>query len=180
MLDRHARGYVRAAHPPVSAALAPSEHTGRSPTLDRSPPNQIPGHRGGHGDIDPVVDRLAHHIGLASAQPGGLEAIRHVLYYLDERTESPASTRRLLSRLPPDAKEVYMTVAQQLRREGREEGREEGRAEAREELLVSLFRQRFGDVAPRHIERIRHADAATRERWLAGVFTAASLDDLLA
>lgn len=69
-----------------------------------------------------------------------------------------------------------MTVAEQRR----EEGRREGRAEAREEILGVLLRQRFGDLTPRQIERLRSADAATQERWLVDVFTATSLDELLA
>lgn len=43
-----------------------------------------------------------------------------------------------------------------------------------------LFRQRFGELTPRQIGRMRSADAATQERWLVDVFTATSLDELLA
>ena len=81
-----------------------------------------------------------------------------------------------------------MTVAQKLiaqgllhgRQEGRLEGRQEGRLEGRAELLVTLLQQRFGALPDDLPERVRNAAPANLERWAARLFSAPTLDAVLA
>ena len=81
-----------------------------------------------------------------------------------------------------------MTVAQKLiaqgllhgRQEGRLEGRQEGRLEGRAELLVTLLQQRFGTLPNDVSERVRNAAPANLERWAARLFSAPTLDAVLA
>jgi hypothetical protein len=80
----------------------------------------------------------------------------------------------------PRAREIVMTTAERLRREGRKEGREEGHKEARSDVLLRQLTTRFGTMDADIVERIRTASAAQLDQWLDRILVAASIDEVLA
>jgi predicted transposase YdaD len=92
----------------------------------------------------------------------------------------------------PEAEEVAMTAADELRaegeakgrakgrQEGREEGRAEGRVQARAETLEKLMLLKFGALSPEHAA---HIEAATEEQldvYIERILTATTADALFA
>jgi hypothetical protein len=92
----------------------------------------------------------------------------------------------------PEAREVVMTTAERLRREGREqgrsegreqgrsEGRKEGRKEGRSDVLLRLLTARFGALDVRVVERVQSARDEQLDGWIDRVLVAGSIDEVLA
>ena len=84
-----------------------------------------------------------------------------------------------------------MTLAEMLRAEGREEGlkkgleqglekgREQGLDQGRREVLLRVLHQRFGEIAPAVAQRIAEASADSLDGWIARIFDALSIEELL-
>jgi hypothetical protein len=97
--------------------------------------------------------------------------------------DDPEDLRLAYSSIHPITEAIHMTTAEKLlqkgrvegRQEGRHEGRLEGDREARCDVLLSLLRQRFGEVPADAARRVAAADAASLDRWLQRVLTAPSL-----
>ncbi|MEM1201974.1 MAG: Rpn family recombination-promoting nuclease/putative transposase [Acidobacteriota bacterium] len=64
--------------------------------------------------------------------------------------------------------------------EGRAEGRSEGRRQGEEDLLVRLLTRRFGELAPRDLDRIRRGSTEQIRRWSERLLTAPNLDGVWA
>jgi len=120
----------------------------------------------------------------------GLDALGSLLPYIFEVDEHVArdDLQRLLGReIGPQAKDVMMTIGQQLREEGRQQGIEQGRQQGIEqgrqrlrEMLLNLLRQRFGTaVHPGVEQRIATASFEQIEVWTSRVLSAATLAELL-
>lgn len=62
---------------------------------------------------------------------------------------------------------------------GRQEGRQEGALAAKRETLLSLIQLKFGAQFDDKDARLNTADKEQLDRWIAGVLTASSLDELL-
>lgn len=82
------------------------------------------------------------------------------------------------------AQEVAMTAGERLyedgRRTGRTEGREEGVQLAKRSMLLTLLRQKFGDLPESATSRIATADIEQLDRWLPRIFEARAVDDIFA
>ena len=109
--------------------------------------------------------------------PDGREEFAALLRYIElvGEVETRDQLHDLVTALGPDAEEVYMTIAEQLRAEGRVEGRAEGRAET----LVQLLTLKFGPLPEAVLTTVRNASADQLQAWTARVLTADSLDQLL-
>jgi predicted transposase/invertase (TIGR01784 family) len=124
--------------------------------------------------------------------PNGLNALAQVLCYIlevNDNVEREALQALLEREIGPEAKEVIVTVGQQIRQEGIEQGRQEGRQEGRREgrregecaVLLRLLRRRFGDAVNADIEqRIATASVEQIDTWAERVLSAATLTELLA
>ncbi len=103
--------------------------------------------------------------------PHGLDALGALLRYIFEVNEhiQRDELQRLLEReIGPQAKDVMMTIGQQLRQEGRQEA------------LLLLLRQRFPDaITPQIEQRVAAAPGALRDVWTSRVLSAAPRADLL-
>ena len=73
-----------------------------------------------------------------------------------------------------------MTVGEKLIEEGRQQGRQEGRQEGVQLALLTLIEQRFGSIQPSVVQRIESASPSEIDRWMRGILSATTLDDLLA
>ena len=62
----------------------------------------------------------------------------------------------------------------------REEGRQEGRREGEAEMLLRLWRIRFGNLPTDTVARVHAADPETLLHWSERVLTAATLDEVFA
>ncbi len=76
----------------------------------------------------------------------------------------------------PEAKEVVMTTAEKLRREGEEKGHRRGRSD----VLLRQLVTRFGELSPNALERIRSARDEELDVWIDRVLVAGSVDEVLA
>lgn len=106
----------------------------------------------------------------------GREAFRFIVSYIldvNDTKHRQALTAVLLRAIGPEAKDILMTIGEQLRQEGREQG-ERG-------ALLRLLRKRFGAQVNDDTER--RVAAAPPEQialWLDRVLSAATLAELLA
>jgi len=87
------------------------------------------------------------------------------------------ATRRMIAIM--DEKQFRKEAVEEGLAEGREEGRAEGQAEGqaqgRAALLQRMLTQRFGQLDPRHEERLRSASTEEIERWADRLLEADSL-----
>jgi hypothetical protein len=56
---------------------------------------------------------------------------------------------------------------------------EAGRRAGKASMLTLLLATKFGTLGEEHRDRVEAADEATLDRWCAGIFDAASVDELL-
>lgn len=110
----------------------------------------------------------------------GREAFQFVVSYILEVNDTKhrqALTAVLLREIGPEAKDILMTIGEQLREEGREQGIQEGERGA----LLRLLRKRFGAQVNDHIERrVAAASPDQIALWLERVLSAGTLAELLA
>jgi hypothetical protein len=113
--------------------------------------------------------------------PGGREAFVFVWRYIsivnDEAEHHQALTSVLEREIGPEAKDIIMTVGEQLIQQGRQQGIQEGERGA----LLRQLRKRFGAQVNDDTER-RIATASPEQiaLWLDRVLSAATLAELLA
>jgi predicted transposase YdaD len=120
--------------------------------------------------------------------PGGREAFLLVWRYIsivNAETEHHQALTTILEReIGPEAKDIIMTVGEQLMEQGRQQGLQEGREQGIHEgergLLLRQLRTRFGGQVNADTER--RVAAASSEQialWADRVLSAATLADLL-
>jgi hypothetical protein len=84
----------------------------------------------------------------------------------------------------PEAKDVVMTAAERLRREGRKEGEKKGRKEGHKEgryaVLLRQLTTRFGALDAAVVTRVRSASDEALDLWIDRVLVAGSIDEVLA
>lgn len=114
--------------------------------------------------------------------PNGAEAVTQVLRYVALVTgdmhfeEFRATIREQL----PEAGEIAMTIAEQLRQEGLQQGLQQGRQQERAAVLLKQLTLKFGSLPPACVTRIEAASYEQLERYIERVLTAESLEDLFA
>ena len=110
--------------------------------------------------------------------PSGLPAFHVLMRYILEVTGTPpADVQVIVDQLGrPEASEIVMTAAEQLRQEGHKRGREQNQ---RENLLMLLSR-RFGPLPAAVDARVHSAELAQLQRWFERGITAPSLDAVFA
>jgi predicted transposase YdaD len=121
--------------------------------------------------------------------PGGREAFLFVWRYIslvyDETEHHQALTTILEREIGPEAKDIIMTVGEQLMEQGRQQGIQEGREQGIQEgergALLRLLRKRFGAQVNDDIEsRVAAASPEQIALWLERVLSAATLAESLA
>ncbi|WP_245721978.1 Rpn family recombination-promoting nuclease/putative transposase [Nocardia crassostreae] len=118
-------------------------------------------------DLLPVVEDLNTPI----SAPGGIDTLECVATYIMKVGETPpADLKPLLDQLGPDAKEVIMTTAEQLRAEG------EARGLAKS--LLAILAARFGPVPTGIATTIHAASVAQLEEWTTRALEAESVDEV--
>lgn len=110
--------------------------------------------------------------------PGGVDAFRAVLSYF-ERDGGPTFREALEKAVRQthaslEAKEVLMSIAEELKAEGRAEGR----AEAARQLLQKLLRLKFPDLTEDALGPLETASEAQLDTWAERVLTATVIDDI--
>jgi predicted transposase YdaD len=96
----------------------------------------------------------------------------------------PAEAAEIVTRAHPQAEELIMTIAEQLREQGRQEGRQQGRQEGRQEgqrlTLLKQLRLRFQGLPDEVIARLEAASTQQLDRWAERILTAETLDQVFA
>jgi hypothetical protein len=138
--------------------------------------------------IDQFLDNLgtwAAALTEAYRAPKGIQSLgqlfRYVALVADLRFEV---FRAKLEATSPEIKEITMTMAEQLRREGKLEGRvegwNEGRNEGRIETLRKLLTIKFRAVGAEHEAQLGSASVDDLDRYLERVLTAETIDGVFA
>jgi predicted transposase/invertase (TIGR01784 family) len=112
------------------------------------------------------------------ASPGGREYIEQWLDYVWTVTpdlDFEAFRASILQQLP-EAKEVIMTIAEQLHAKGRAEGE----AKARVQLLTKQMALKFGPLSDEHIARITTATEQQLDLYIERILTALTPEALFA
>ena len=81
-----------------------------------------------------------------------------------------------------DLREVKAMLAErweQWTREWEQRGLQQGLQQGEARLLLKLLRQRFGELPPWVMDRLATAETAQLEMWVEGLFSAASVEELL-
>src|SRR5690606_9389510 len=106
----------------------------------------------------------------------GRDALIAVIGYLT-RAKAELSREQIetiVSEAAPEAKETYMTLAEQLHQEGRQQGRQETLIE----LLVRQLQFKFGELSDEAAHKVASASSSDLELWAERVLTAGSLDEV--
>jgi hypothetical protein len=107
------------------------------------------------------------------------EGLATLFAYIQSVGETPLDKLvALAARIGPEAKEVVVTTAEQLRAEGKTEGRAEGLAEGEARVLVRQLTRKFGAVPGAVRQRIDTASLEQLETWCDRVLDATTLDEV--
>ena len=97
--------------------------------------------------------------------------------YLCVVTEADrAEVTRAVQQSLPEAQELIMTIAEQLRQEGLQEGLQRGQVQT----LRKHLSLRFGELNEATLTRLESADAASLDRYAERILTASSVEELFA
>ena len=135
------------------------------------------------GDILSIVEKLIEWLG----EPGQAELRRAFTVWMNRVMTPPDEPWDLEFESPKEAREMLSKTMEKWRREAREEGLREGREEGREEgvksglslVVVRLVEDRFGDLPPGVVEKIRGSDSASLMEMARRVLAAQSIDQVL-
>lgn len=124
--------------------------------------------------------------------PSTMTTTLRYIYEVTDPELPPALKAKLTAIVHPKDREALMTAAERLRQEGRLEGRQEGRQEgrlegrqegelgAKREFTLKVLSRRFGPLPEAVAQRVLSAELDTLERLTDDLFTATSLDALMA
>jgi predicted transposase/invertase (TIGR01784 family) len=84
------------------------------------------------------------------------------------------------ARLQAERRETSLLMWDVSATKGREEGREEGRVEGKVALLLNLLTQKFGEISPETLQRLKAGPEASLDSWSQRLLPAATLDDVFA
>ncbi|APE37454.1 hypothetical protein BOX37_29975 [Nocardia mangyaensis] len=102
-----------------------------------------------------------------------------VLTYIVSVGDTPsADLQPFIDQLGPEAKEAFVTTAEQLRAEGEARGEARGRSAMLREILVEQLTLKFGPLTAEITSRVHSAEQEQLREWSARILTAASLDDM--
>jgi predicted transposase YdaD len=125
----------------------------------------------------PMLGRMTALLRELWSAPDGRRAVAILLRYLCLVAEVDATeVSDVVKRTHPEAEELIMTIAEQLRQEGREEGREEGQRLT----LLKLLRLRFHELPASALARIEAANSKQLDLWAERVLTAQTLEEAIA
>ncbi len=93
------------------------------------------------------------------------------------RDVTPVTLRKVIRRVRPEWEEEMVSIAA---RQWMAEGREKGHAEGRAEMLLCMFRRKFGEVPDAVDERVRDAGIDQLDQWGERFVDAATLDQVFA
>ena len=80
----------------------------------------------------------------------------------------------------PEAQELIMAIAEQLRQEGLQEGLHQGLQRGQVQTLRRQLSLRFGELDEAVLTRLESADAASLDRYAERILTASSVEELFA
>ncbi|KIG18688.1 Mobile element protein [Enhygromyxa salina] len=118
--------------------------------------------------------------------PDGTQAVAQLLRYIALVAGGMhfATFRAKIHEQIPEAEEIAMTIAEELRQEGmkkgRQEGMEKGRLEGRIGVLGKLLTLKFGELPPDHAAQIQAASEAQLERYIERILSADTLEAVFA
>lgn len=109
--------------------------------------------------------------------PHGVQSLAQLIRYISLVTPELQfeAFRARLAEQAPETKEIAMTIAEQMHREGRAEGRVEGRVEGLRETLRKQLALKFGAIDAEHAARIEAASPEELDLFLERVLTAETL-----
>lgn len=124
-----------------------------------------------------------------------LETVIRYLWGVNPGMDAVNLASTLKTIIGPEAKNIMMTFAQRLRKEGfdeavekgrrqwmdegMKEGMKEGMAMGQRKILLGLLQQSFGEVSDEAQRRIERAPVEMLERWVMRVRDARSVDEVL-
>jgi hypothetical protein len=118
------------------------------------------------------------------AAPNGPEALAQVMRYIvmvNDRIALETLQAVMERAAGPEAKDIIMTLGEQLIAQGVEQGEARGILKGERRLLLRQLRQRFGSQVDADIEqRVTEAPEAQIEAWGTRLLSAATLVELLA
>jgi predicted transposase YdaD len=124
-------------------------------------------------DVTEDLESFLGTIQEALHSPDGTEILKAVLTYIQAVTETPADRlQQVMTRLGPEAEEVYMSTADMLRAEGEAKGRTEA--------LAQLLTLKFGTLPDAARTKLRAASAQQLADWTGRVLDATTVDDVFA
>jgi predicted transposase YdaD len=117
----------------------------------------------------------------AAIQVGGkrlLEAMLTYIYAVNAGRIDEHDLDPVYEKLGPEAKEIAVTIAEQLKAEGRVEGRVEGRIEGHVESVLTLAAAKFGSL-PAWVRRVvGAASVAQLDAWTVRALTASTPEEM--
>jgi len=123
--------------------------------------------------VVPMLGRVASLLGELLRAPDGPRAVAVLLRYLSLVADADvAEITQVIQRTVPEAKELIMTIAEQLRQQGVQQGRLT--------TLRRLLELRFGALDAELVARLDTADAEALDRFTELVLIASSLDEVFA
>jgi predicted transposase YdaD len=129
------------------------------------------------GRVLPMIHNVARLLTDLLHTPDGPRAVTLLLRYLSHVADTDVTDlTHVLQRTVPEANELIMTIAEQLRQQGLQQGLQQGRLAT----LRKQLEQRFGRLDRGVVARLEAADDAALDRLTERVLTAASLDEAFA
>lgn len=119
-------------------------------------------------------------LGEVSRSETGRDALIAVISYL-MRAKAELSREQIetiVSAAAPEAKETYMTLAEQLTREGMQQGIEKGVLHGMRQTLINQLQLKFGGVSEEVALRVTDATSDELNRWICLVLTAETVDEV--
>jgi hypothetical protein len=116
------------------------------------------------------------------AADDGKRALELVMSYIQlvADADRPQVEAVLIESVGPEAREVFMTIAERLIQEGIEQGIEQGIERERRAVLVKLLTLKFGDPPADVQRRLDAASPEDLDRWIARVLGAETLGAVFA
>lgn len=110
----------------------------------------------------------------------GRDALIAVISYL-MRAKAELSREQIetiVSEATPEAKDTFMTLAEQLEQQGLQKGLQQGMQQGMRQTLTNLVQLKFGGVSEEAVHRISEAGSDDLTLWVARVLTAEAEDEV--
>jgi predicted transposase YdaD len=124
------------------------------------------------------LDNLWHELWNAPDGPRAVGILLRYLWAVSEADETEIT--KAIEKSLPEAHELIMTIAEQLRQKGLQQGLQQGLQRGQVRALRKQLELRFGTLDQSVLQRLEAADEETLDRYVERVLTASSLDEVFA